>query len=131
SAPDAWKWVADLTAGDNQPALYLDVTVDPHGNVYAPDRFFNRVVIWDKAGKPQIWGKYGTRHGEFDFGGVTPGDASQSVGIAADGRIAVGDGGNHRVQIFDSRRRFIRSVGRLGRSPGRFVNPCCVAFDPQ
>lgn len=129
-AADAWRWVTDLKAGDDQPALYLDVVVDPKGNVYAADRFFNRVVIWDKAGKPQIWGRYGNEPGEFDFGGVTPGDASQSVAIAADGRIAVGDGGNHRVQIFDSARRFLRSVGQEGRLPGRFVNPCCVAFDP-
>lgn len=128
---EPWTWVADLTAGDKQPALYLNVALDAKGNVYAADRFFSRIVIWDKAGKAQIWGKFGTGEGEFDFGGVTPGDQSQSVAIAADGRIAVGDGGNHRVQIFDAQRRFVRTIGQEGHAPGQFLNPCCVAFDPD
>ena len=129
--PDPWEWVADLTAGDDQRALYLNVAIDADGKVYAADRLSHRVVIWDAAGKPEVWGKFGTDPGEFDFGGVTEGDQSQSVAIAADGRIAVGDGGNHRVQIFDSRRRFMIAVGREGRGPAQFVNPCCVAFDGQ
>ena len=129
--PDPWEWVADLTAGDDQRALYLNVAIDADGQVYAADRVSHRVVIWDAAGKPEVWGKFGTDPGEFDFGGVTEGDQSQSVAIAPDGRIAVGDGGNHRVQIFDSRRRFLKAIGREGRGPAQFVNPCCVAFDGQ
>ncbi len=129
--PDPWEWLADLTAGDDQRALYLNVAIDADGRVYAADRISHRVVIWDAAGKPEVWGKFGTDPGEFDFGGVTEGDQSQSVAIAPDGRIAVGDGGNHRVQIFDSRRQFLKAVGREGRGPAQFVNPCCVAFDGE
>lgn len=125
------KWLADLKAGDGKPALYLNVALDAKGNVYGADRFNDRVVIWDAAGKPTLWGKHGSRPGEFDFREVTLGDQSQSVAIAADGRIAVGDGGNHRVQIFDGKRKFLRIVGHEGTGPGEFVNPCCVAFDPQ
>ncbi|TMB52127.1 MAG: 6-bladed beta-propeller [Chloroflexi bacterium] len=28
-------------------------------------------------------------------------------------------------------RKYIRAIGREGRAPSEFVNPCCVAFDPQ
>ena len=129
NAPDPWQWVADLTAGDGQRALYLNVALDQAGNVYAADRLSHRVVMWDPSGKPESWGRFGSDPGEFDFGGVTRDDQSQSVAVGADGRIAVGDGGNHRVQVFDGRRRFLMAIGRNGRAPGQFVNPCCVAFD--
>jgi class 3 adenylate cyclase/DNA-binding beta-propeller fold protein YncE len=131
AGPDPWEHVTDLVASDQQRAQYLNVALDAKGNVYAADRIVHRIVIWDRAGKPQLWGRFGSRPGEFNFGGVTAGDQSQSVAIASDGRIAVGDGGNHRVQIFDANRKFIRAIGREGRAPGQFVNPCCVAFDPQ
>jgi outer membrane protein assembly factor BamB/class 3 adenylate cyclase len=124
-------WVADLTAHDAKPTLYLNVVTDAKGNVYAADRVGNRVVIWDAAGRPTIWGHRGNGPGAFDFREVTAGDQSQSVAIAADGRIAVGDGGNHRVQVFDAKRRFTRSIGREGNQDGEFINPCCVAFDRQ
>lgn len=130
-APVPVKWLADLKAGDDKKALYLSVAVDSKGNVYAPDRFNDRVVIWDTAGKPTLWGTHGNGPGEFDFSEVTLGDQSMSVAIAGDGRIAVGDGGNHRVQIFDARRRFLMAIGREGSGRGEFTNPCCLVFDKQ
>ena len=131
TVPDsAIEWVADLTAGDGKPALYLNVVLDAKGNVYGADRKGDRVVIWDRQGRPTAWGRHGSKPGQFDFGEVTLGDQSQSVAIARDGRIAVGDGGNHRVQIFDAKRRFLMAIGHEGEGTGEFVNPCCVAFDP-
>ncbi len=129
----ALEWVADLVTGDSAPTLFLNVMVDAKGNVYGADRFGNRVVIWDRAGHPIVWGHHGSKPGEFDFGEVTLGDQSQSVAVAPDGRIAVGDGGNHRVQIFDAKRHFIRAIGKFGTDlkPGQMVNPCCVAFGPD
>ena len=134
TVPDsALEWIADLTTGDSAPTLFLNVMVDAKGNVYGADRFANRVVIWDPSGHPTFWGHHGSKPGEFDFGEVTLGDQSQSVAVAADGRIAVGDGGNHRVQIFDARRHFLRAIGTYGTDlkPGQMVNPCCVAFGPD
>jgi outer membrane protein assembly factor BamB len=130
-APVPVTWLADLKAGDDKPTLYLNVALDSRGNVYAPDAFNHRLVIWDSAGRPTLWGKHGTGPGEFDFSEVTLGDQSTSLAIAADGRIAVGDGGNHRVQIFDAKRRFLMSIGQEGSGRGEFTNPCCVAFDKQ
>ena len=134
TVPDsAVEWVADLTTGDDAPTLFLNVMVDAKGNVYGADRFGNRVVIWDRAGHPTFWGHHGSKPGEFDFGEVTLGDQSQSVAVARDGRIAVADGGNHRVQVFDARRKFLKAIGHYGTElkPGQMVNPCCIAFGPD
>ncbi len=131
TVPDSTiQWVTDLTAGDGKSTLYLNVAVDAHGNVYGADRDGNRVVIWDRRGRPTTWGRHGSKPGQFDFSEVTLNDQSQSVAIARDGRIAVGDGGNHRVQVFDSKRHFLMAIGHEGSGSGEFVNPCCVAFDP-
>ena len=77
-------------------------------------------------------GPHGSKPGQFDFSEVTLNDQSQSVAIARDGRIAVADGGNHRVQVFDSKRHFLMAIGHYGTEvkPGQIVNPCCIAFDP-
>jgi class 3 adenylate cyclase/outer membrane protein assembly factor BamB len=130
-APIPVTWLTDLKAPDDKPTLYLNVAVDSRGNIYATDRFNDRIVVWDPAGRLTIWGKRGRGPGEFDFSEVTLGDQSMSVGVAPDGRIAVGDGGNHRVQIFDANLRFLRAIGREGTGPGQFINPCCLVFDPQ
>ena len=45
--------------------------------------------------------------------------------------IVVGDGNNHRVQVFDGSRRHLPSIGRLGREDRQFVNPCCVTVDAE
>jgi hypothetical protein len=121
-------WLGDLKAGDGKRALYLNVAVDANANVYGADRLGNRVVIWDPTGTPASWGSRGNGPGEFDFGEVTTGDQSQSVAIAPDGRVAVGDGGNHRVQVFDTDGTFRSAIGREGTGNGEFINPCCVAF---
>jgi eukaryotic-like serine/threonine-protein kinase len=126
----AIEWVTDLTAGDGKETLYLNVIVDAKGNVYGADRVGDRVVIWDRDGHPKSWGRHGSKPGQFDFSEVTLNDQSQSVAIARDGRIAVGDGGNHRVQVFDRKRHFLLAIGHEGKGTGEFINPCCVAFDP-
>jgi tripartite motif-containing protein 71 len=44
--------------------------------------------------------------------------------VSPDGAlIAVSEGGNHRVQLFDGRRQFIRFIGRAGTGIGQFVTP--------
>ena len=110
----------------------LATAVGPDGTMYAGDMRNSRIVVRSPAGKLELWGEYGSGPGQFNFTEVTRNDSAVGVAVAPDGKlIAVGDGGNHRVQLFDGARKYLRSIGRLGREDGQFVNPCCVAVDAQ
>ena len=51
-------------------------------------------------------------------------------GVAVNTRdeIAVTDSWNHRVQIFNSDGKYLRSFGREGNKAGEFKHPKCIAF---
>jgi len=113
-------------------SLFLSTAVGPDGTMYVADMANSRILIRSADGRIESWGEYGSEPGKFNFGVVTRNDSSAGVAIAPDGKlIAVGDGGNHRVQLFDDQRRLLTSIGRLGREDRQFVNPCCVAVDAQ
>ena len=66
-------------------------------------------------------GKRGTGEGEFNL--------PRDITVDEKGWIYVVDGGNFRVQVFDSNGEFARQVGELGRQYGRFARPKGVAVD--
>lgn len=45
--------------------------------------------------------------------------------------LVVADFGNHRIQFFDPRGEFLKSLGKRGKNPGEFEQPCAVYVDPQ
>ena len=59
----------------------------------------------------------GDAEGDFDymFGRRPP-----RIAVATDGRIAVLDGGNYRVQVYDADGAFLATMGRQGQGPGEF-----------
>ena len=119
----------DVIPGQSVP---LGVAVAPDGTMYAVDQWNSRVIVRHPDGNVEYWGKRGGGRGEFDFATVTEGDASASIAVSPDGElIVVGDGNNHRVQVFDASRGFLTSIGRLGREDRQFVNPCCVTVDEE
>jgi outer membrane protein assembly factor BamB len=122
--------VESVNRFDERPSLFLSLAAAPDGSLYALDHLNRRIVVFAPDGTPAgEFGSEGTGNGQFDFSEVTPGDQSGSIAIAADGWIAVGDGGNHRVQLLDPDRVFVRTL--TGPPDAPFINPCCVAFDAQ
>jgi outer membrane protein assembly factor BamB len=109
----------------NQPALA------PDGTFYALDQLNDRVLAMKPDGTVTWWGSKGSGMGQLDFQMVT-GDAPLGIAVSPDGQlIAVGEGGNHRVQLFDPTGRSLRTIGRLGRGDGQFVDPAGVAVDSE
>ena len=72
--------------------------------------------------KPVLsFGKEGSDVGMFKF--------PNGVAVSNRDEIAVADGWNHRVQIYNSNGDFIRSFGQHGSNQGRFQYPFGIAFD--
>ena len=68
-------------------------------------------------------GKRGDGPGEFNL----PRDAV----VGADGLLYVVDGGNFRVQVFDTEGKFVKTFGAIGRQGGQFSRPKEIAADTQ
>jgi DNA-binding beta-propeller fold protein YncE len=66
-------------------------------------------------------GKRGEGPGEFNL----PRDAV----VGRDGELYVVDGGNFRVQVFDSEGKFVKTFGAIGRQTGQFSRPKEIAID--
>jgi hypothetical protein len=49
--------------------------------------------------------------------------------IGKDSFIYISDFGNHRIQVFDEKGIFKRSIGRRGQGPGDLLNPTRLAMD--
>lgn len=111
----------DITrSADGALALPSDVAVAPDGRIYVVDGGRQRVVAFDRAGKPLfVVGRYGTAAGEF----------RNPVGIGVDdaGRFYVADKDNHRIQAFDGDGRWQRSIAVTVR--GQPAAPIDVAVD--
>jgi tripartite motif-containing protein 71 len=69
------------------------------------------------------WGSFGTNDGEFDHPG--------GIALAANGRVYVADGSNHRVQYFTSTGSFLGKWGSRGSADGQFAYIGGLAFGPN
>ena len=120
---------ADDVSGET---LLISTAVGPDGTMYVTDMLNSRILVRSADGTIESWGEYGSERGQFNFSEVTRNDSAGGVAVSPDGElIAVGDGHNYRVQLFDKDRKYLRIIGRQGRGVGQFVNPCCVAVDSE
>ena len=68
----------------------------------------------------QIIGDKGEQRGQFN--------CPEGIAFASDGRFAISDSLNHRVQVFDSFGNHTSTFGRLGSSAGEFNMPGGITF---
>jgi DNA-binding beta-propeller fold protein YncE len=100
--------------GSGQPTDLFDrptdVAWDAAGNIYVADGVGNaRIAKFDKDGKfVKSWGKKGTATGEFAN--------VRSIVLDAQGNVYAADGGNKRVQVFDSDGNFKTAFTNVGNA---------------
>jgi DNA-binding beta-propeller fold protein YncE len=111
-----WSRPAGLAVDDKRKRLYV---VDAGG----VDNENHLVRALDMETGKQLFefGKRGSGNGEFNL----PRDAV----VGTDGLIYVVDGGNFRVQVFDSEGKFIKTFGAIGLRSGQFSRPKEIAAD--
>jgi sugar lactone lactonase YvrE len=101
----------------------------PDGRLWAAEGLADRFAIFTPDGTfVETWGSSGRGDGEFDLTRAN-GDPFGMLAFAEDGSFFVLDVGNHRVQMFDAERRFVRAWGSIGTGPGEFSDPVGMAVD--
>lgn len=107
------------------------VTADPTGaRVYAVDiggvrSERHRVLVFDGVSGEFLFeiGKRGTELGNFNL--------PRDIAVGKNGNLYVVDGGNFRVQVFDSKGNYLNSWGKVGKQLGDFARPKEVATDAE
>jgi hypothetical protein len=115
----------------SQPS-FQPLAVDPrNGDVWAAVPFDNLFWICDATGKYlESWGTAGSGDGQFDLNDhLQNPDGFGAIAFAPDGSFFVGDVGNHRIEKFDAKRRFVRKWGSFGYGGGKFGQITAVATD--
>lgn len=87
-----------------------DVAWDAAGNIFVADGLGNaRIAKFDKDGKfIKSWGKKGTANGEFAN--------VRSIAVDGQGNVYAADGGNQRIQVFDSDGNFKTAIPGVGNA---------------
>ncbi len=68
-----------------------------------------------------IIGRPGTEEGQLTL--------PRNVAVGPDDTLYIADAGNHRIQVFDTDGRYLRSWGEFGDGPAQFNEPWSVAVD--
>jgi outer membrane protein assembly factor BamB len=107
------------------------LVLDPAGHLWVSDPYSHRFAEFTLDGRfLGYWGTSGSGDGEFNLR-RSNGDGCGTVGFGPGGAMYVLDCGNRRVQVFDRKRRFVRSWGGFGDSPGQFDDPIGMIVTPD
>lgn len=111
-----WKRPVGIALDDKRRRMYI---VDA-GGVDSADHVV-RAIDLDSGRALFDVGRRGEGPGEFNL----PRDAVVGPG----GELYVVDGGNFRVQVFDTEGKFVKTFGAIGRQGGQFSRPKEIAVD--
>jgi sugar lactone lactonase YvrE len=83
----------------------------------------HKILVFDAVTGAHLFniGKRGIGPGEFNL--------PRDVAVGNNGQIYVVDGGNFRVQVFDSNGKYLSSFGSVGKQLGNFARPKEIAAD--
>jgi DNA-binding beta-propeller fold protein YncE len=83
----------------------------------------HKILVFDAVTGAHLFniGKRGIGPGEFNL--------PRDVAVGNNGQIYVVDGGNFRVQIFDTNGKYLSSFGSVGKQLGNFARPKEIAAD--
>lgn len=137
----------------------VDATMDAAGHVYVADSYLHQIVVFaldgsvlhrigktvgDATGKSaeappvddgNVWSqRSATSKDVRENRGGGPGEFLYPLSVAWNeslGLLAVVDGLNARVQLFDRAFAHVRTIGRMGDTPGSFARPKGAAWDSE
>ncbi len=95
------------------------IAIDDSGHVFLADQLTHRVMKFTSDGTFLLsWGGAGSGPGQF----ASPSEQTGPDGVAVgpEGHIFVGDGFNHRIQVFDSMGQYLREWGTAGSGASQF-----------
>jgi DNA-binding beta-propeller fold protein YncE len=97
----------------------------PNNRIYVTDTFKHQVFVFDLRTFKQIEviGERGTEEGQFN--------RPAHIWVDKNGKLYVSDTMNGKIQIFDSKGKFLKSFGGFGDVPGMFARPKGVAVDSE
>jgi DNA-binding beta-propeller fold protein YncE len=128
------EFVLEITGGPEPLSWPSGMAIDAQGNLYVVDTMNHRIQIFDSSGNfLTTWGSKGSGDGQFNFIWGDPNHDLPLGGLAFDqqGNLYVADGGNKRIQKFDSQGNFLAKWGSQGTGDGQFGRPEDLVVDAQ
>ncbi len=110
---------------DGSPVRPIDVAVEADGQVlYITTNDRHSILAVDASGRLiREWGRNGAEEGDFRY--------PATITFTREGKLAVTDVLNTRIQLFDKNGGFLVQVGRWGVLPGQLFRPKGIAVDRQ
>jgi hypothetical protein len=106
------------------------IAVDSAGNFYATDILNNRVQKFDSNGTfITKWGATDSSGNPIEGSGNGQFKHPKGIGIDSAGNVYVADGGNNRIQKFDSNGTFLAKWGERGSGDRQFNSPNGLTVD--